>query len=75
MGEVPPTDGLSMLNRYYLADDSVLKQQLCQPEQERYSRSPFLGVCRTFWMYGKVCLGPSVVVAYTNDGYLRDAYR
>ena len=34
-----------------------------------------LGVCRTFWMYGKVCLGPSVVVAYTNDGYFRDAYR
>ena len=26
-------------------------------------------------MYGKVCLGASVVVAYTNDGYLRDAYR
>jgi hypothetical protein len=30
----------------------------------------FLGVCRTFWMYGKVCL-----VAYTSDGYLRDVYR
>jgi hypothetical protein len=27
------------------------------------------------WMYGKVCLSASVVVAYTNDGYLRDAYR
>ena len=26
---------------------------------------------RTFWMYGKVCLGIGVVVAYTNDGYLR----
>jgi hypothetical protein len=26
-------------------------------------------------MYGKVCLGASVIVAYTNDGYLRDAYR
>jgi hypothetical protein len=34
-----------------------------------------LGVCRTFWMYSKVCLGASVVVAYTNDGYLRNAYR
>jgi hypothetical protein len=29
----------------------------------------------TIWMYGKVCLCASVVVAYTNDGYLRDAYR
>ena len=27
------------------------------------------------WMYGKVCLSASVVVVYTNDGYLRDAYR
>jgi hypothetical protein len=26
-------------------------------------------------MYGKVRLGASVIVAYTNDGYLRDAYR
>ena len=26
-------------------------------------------------VYGKVCLGASVAVAYTNDGYLRDAYR
>jgi hypothetical protein len=26
-------------------------------------------------MYGNVCLGASVVAAYTNDGYLRDAYR
>ena len=25
-------------------------------------------------MYGKVYLGASVVVAYNNDGYLRDAY-
>jgi hypothetical protein len=32
-------------------------------------------VSRTFWMYGKVCLGASVVVAYANDGYLRGAYR
>jgi hypothetical protein len=30
---------------------------------------------RTFWMYSKVCLGAGVVVAYTKDGYLRDAYR
>ena len=34
-----------------------------------------LGVCRTFWMYGKECLGASVVVAYINDSGLRDAYR
>jgi hypothetical protein len=27
-----------------------------------------------FWMYGKVCPGASVAVAYTNDGYFRDAY-
>jgi hypothetical protein len=26
-------------------------------------------------MHGKVCPGASVVIAYTNDGYLRDAYR
>jgi hypothetical protein len=28
-----------------------------------------------FWMDLKACLGACVVVAYTNDGYLRDAYR
>jgi hypothetical protein len=47
----------------------------CQPEQEQYSPSPFLGVCRTFWMYGKTCLGASTVIAYTNNGYPRDTYR
>jgi hypothetical protein len=26
-------------------------------------------------MYGKICHGVNVVVAYTNDSYLRDAYR
>jgi hypothetical protein len=40
--------------------------------RNRNSPKPFLRVCRTFWMHGKV--GASEVVAYTNDGYLGDAY-